>query len=104
MRMNYKPKLKVPILVLILSLMVVFIALANGPDDKHAKVNSVAGSVEAAELSSGVDRQAAPSAHGILRPAAACSGGTVPAVEGITLTETTVARLLSPRTESSRIS
>jgi len=86
MRTNYKLRIKAPILALILSLIVVFITLAHGPDDKHAKVNSGAGSVEAAELSSGVDHQAAPSAHGILRPAAACSGGTAPAVEGITLT------------------
>ena len=87
MRTNYKLRIKAPILALILSLIVVFITLAHGPDDKHAKVNSGAGSVEAAELSSGVYQQAAPSAHGILRPEAACSGGTAPAVEGITLTE-----------------
>jgi hypothetical protein len=88
MRMNYKPRIIVPIsVVLILSLSMVYLVLARGLDGEHPEPNSGAGSVEPGESSSGVDHHAGPAAQGVLAPEAACSGGTAPAVEGITLTE-----------------
>lgn len=85
--MNKKLKINAPILALILCLITVTIVLANNPDGADFAVNRGAGLVEAAELQAAIDINAAPAPQDVERAEAACSGGTAPAVEGITLTE-----------------
>ncbi len=85
--MNYKQKIHAPIVALVLSFVVVYLALAQSPLEQQIGVNSGAGAVELSELSSELDQNAAPLPQSVLSAEAACTGGSAPAVEGTTLTE-----------------
>jgi hypothetical protein len=83
--MNESLKANASILALSLCLFTVYL-LASGWEGVHAPLNAGDAAAEAAERPSAID-EAAPASQTADAPAAACTGGSAPSVEGTTLTE-----------------